>query len=613
MYRAAWVASLILVVVALFTLGHADTPKLSTEPVSFDGGRAAADMRTIVQDFPQRVAGSDPDNRMAIWVAQQFKDAGLQTHLDGYAATVNGKGVALQNVWATSKGDTPGSILVIANRDVQGLATQGANDNASGVAAMLELARAFTVTAHHHTIVFLCSSGDAFGALGAHQFAEVHASADLWAVIALRQLATKDTTGIGLDGWSAAPKVAPPWLWLLSAPAARVNANLKTQLPTIASQVLRLSVPTSSGSQGPFVALGVPAITVSAAGPKQPPVFDTIDTTSSQTLTKLGDTVQAMIMSIDANPTAGSPSGGTIFLTRERTLPGGALAAILAALLIPLAAVTVDLFAHCQRSRIRIRPALVRSLLHLAPWVVLLVIVYLANLIGLLPKSPGAVIPPGSHIADTPRYLRVVVLLALLVLAYAYAVAVERRLERRVRTDPRATIFTAHLLLVLIALLAFVVNPYAILLVVPAAVLWPLARPGGWMRSILPAYLGLAMIPVVLVYYASRLGLGFKVWWYFFLLLENRTIPAGSVLLGIVFLSTAGMLAHTLHERGLAPGALTWPAVDRRALDRPSNAQWASAHAEEAQRRRHAGASVRRRRPQPPGRRRRPKPGDQAP
>ena len=73
MYRAAWVASLILVVVALFTLGHADTPKLSTEPVSFDGPRAAADMRTIVQDFPQRVAGSDPDNRMAIWVAQQFK------------------------------------------------------------------------------------------------------------------------------------------------------------------------------------------------------------------------------------------------------------------------------------------------------------------------------------------------------------------------------------------------------------------------------------------------------------------------------------------------------------------------------------------------------------
>ncbi len=611
MYRAAWVATLIVVVIALFTLGHANTPKLSTEPLSFDGGRAAADMRTIVQDFPQRVAGSDPDNRMAIWVAQQFKDAGLQTHLDGYAATVNGKAVALQNVWASSRGDTPGSILVIANRDIQGLATQGANDNASGVAAMLELARAFTVSTHHHTLVFLCSSGDANGALGAHQFAQDHASAGIWAAIALRQVATRDTTGIGLDGWSAAPKVAPPWLWLLSAPAARVNANLRAQLPTIASQAIRLSVPTSSGSQGPFVAAGVAAITVSAAGPKQPPVFDTLDTTSSETLTKLGNTVQSMLMSIDASPTSGAPSGGTIFLTHERTLPGGALAAILAALLIPLAAVTIDLFAHCRRARIRIRPALVRSLLHFAPWLALLAIVYFANLIGQLPRSPGAVIPPGSHIVDTPRYLRVVVLLALLVLAYAYAVAVERRLERRVPTDPRATIFTAHLMLVLIALLAFVVNPYAILLVVPAAVLWPLARPGGWMRSILPAYLGLAMIPVVLVYYASRLGLGLKVWWYFFLLLENRTIPAGGVLLGVVFLSTAGLLAHTLHERGLAPGALTWPAVDRRALDRPSDDAWAAANVDEAKRRRVA-APRRRRRTGPPRRPRPPRTGGQA-
>ena len=133
------------------------------------------------------------------------------------------------------------------------------------------------------------------------------------------------------------------------------------------------------------------------------------------------------------------------------------------------------------------------------------------------------------------------------------------------------------------------------------------------MRSILPAYLGLAMIPVVLVYYASRLGLGVKVWWYFFLLLENRTMPASGVLLGIVFLSTAGLLAHTLHERGLAPGALSWPAVDRRALDRPGNAEWASANEEEAMRRRRAGAPLRRRRPRPPRRRRPSRPGDQAP
>ncbi|MEI6448564.1 MAG: M28 family peptidase [Actinomycetes bacterium] len=575
-YRAAWVVTLILVVISLFTLGRPDTPRLSLDPVSFDGDQSAADLRTIVTDYPQRVAGSDPDNRLALWIVQQFKLAGLETHIDSFAATVDGKDVALQNIWALSRGDSAGTILVIANRDIPPVATQGANDNASGVAALLELARSFTVTAHDHSIIFLCTSGDAYGALGARRFADEHEIDNLYAVIALHEVATRDPAGIGLDGWSPAPKVAPPWLWLLTAPAARVNANLEALLPTAPAQVLRLAVPTSSGSQGPFVARGVPGITVSAAGAKAPPQNDTLDNVSTETLTKVGSTVQAMIMAIDGTTSPGARSSGTIFLTRGRTLPGGSLALILAAFLLPLAGVTVDLFAHCRRARIKLRPALLRSALHLAPWLALLAIIYLANLLGQLPRSPGAVIPPGSRVVDNPRYLRVVILVALLVLAYGYAVAVARRLERRMAIDPRATIFVAHAFLVLIAVLALLINPYAVLLVLPAAVIWPLAKPGGWARSILPAYTGLIMIPVVLVYYALLLGLGARVWWYFFLLLENRTIPAPAVLLGVLFLSAAGILAHALHKRGLAPGALTWPAIDRRNPKRMSDEEWAA-------------------------------------
>ena len=576
-YRAAWVVALVLVVIALFTLGRPDTPKLSTEPVSFDGARAAADMRTIVEDYPQRVAGSDPDNRCGLWLVQQFKQAGLETHIEGFPASVNGKDVALQNVYAVSHGESPGTILLIANRDVPPLATQGANDNASGVAALAELARAFTVTAHDHTIIFLSTSGDAFGALGAGRFLEDHQTDDLYAVIALREMATSGFIGLGVNGWSPAPKTAPPWLWLLTAPAARVTANSEALLPGVPTQVTRLAAPTSSGSQGPFVAAGIPGMTVTAMGSKAPAQNDTLDAVSTETLTKTGSIVQAIVMAIDDTTSPGARSGGAIFLTRQRTLPGGSLAFILAALLVPLFAVSVDLFAHCRRAHISLRPAAVRAALHLAPWLVLLVIVYLANLTGQLPHSPGAIIPPDSRIVDSPRYLRVVILLALLLVAYGYAVAVERRLERRVATDPRATIFVSHVILVVIALLALLINPFSVLLVLPAAVLWPLARPGGWARSILPAYLGLAMIPLVLVYYASLLGIGWRVWWYFFLLLENRTIPTPVVLLAMLFLSTAGVLAHALHERGLAPGALTWPAVDRRGPNRPSEAEWSAA------------------------------------
>ena len=181
-----------------------------------------------------------------------------------------------------------------------------------------------------------------------------------------------------------------------------------------------------------------------------------------------------------------------------------------------------------------------------------------------------------------------------MLLAYAYAVAAERRVERRVLTDPRATILMSHLGLVLIALLALLIDPFAVLLVLPAAILWPLARPGGWARSIVPVYLGLAMVPVPLIYYALRLEIGWKVWWYFFLLFENRTIPAAVALLAALFFSTAGVLAHALHERGLAPGALSWPAIERRGRDRVSDAEWAAVSEVELRRTRH-GARARRR------------------
>jgi len=591
----AWVVAAVLVIAALFTLGSADTPKLSQEPPSFDGDAAYADLLSIVKDYPQRVAGTDPDNRMGIWVEQQFHAMGLETHIDSFAATVNGKAVALQNVWAISKGHTQGTIMVLANRDVPPLATQGAGDNASGVAALLGLAQAFTVTAHDHSLIFLCTTGDAYGALGAHQFVEEHQTDDLYSVIALRDVAKRYSNGIGLDGWSTVPKAAPPWLWLLAPPAAKQqDVNLDAELPTVASQVLRLAVPASAGGQGPFVAAGVPAVTVFAAGPSASARNDTLDTVSKETLTKVGTAVQNMVMAVDGTTSPGAPSGGTIFLTRKATLPGGALAAILAALLLPLVAVAVDLFARCRRSRIRLRPAFVRAGLHLAPWLVLIAIVYFANLVGLLPHSPDAVIPPDSRLADTPRYLRVIVLIALMLLAYAYAVAVARRLERRVATDARATIFVSHLLLVVIALLLLLVDPYSVLLVLPGAILWPLARPGGWARSILPVYLGLLMVPVPLIYYALQLDVGWKVWWYFFLLFENRTVPAVAVLLAALFFSTAGVLAHTLHQRGLAPGALSWPAIDRRGPQRMSDEEWAAVAEVDTRRTRH-GSRARRR------------------
>jgi hypothetical protein len=440
-----------------------------------------------------------------------------------------------------ASGTTRGTVVVVAGRDSPPRSTQGADANASGTATLLELARVFTLTGHGHTLLFLSTDGDAYGALGARRFVEQHGVDDVLAVIALRRTASREADGLAVDGWGPSPRVAPPWIWLLSEHTGRRAGNLEARLPRVSTQVLRLAVPTSSGSQAPFVAAGVPALSLSAAAPPVDPPADTLDAVSPKVLTNVGRTAEAMILAIDSETAELPGSGGTIFLRRDRTLPGGSLTLLLLSLFAPLAAVTTDLFARCRRGHLRLLPAWMRLALHIMPWLVIIGIIYFSNLVGLLPHSPGAVIPPESRMAGHPRYLRVAVLVVVLLLAYAYSTAVERRLARRVRVDQRTTVFVAHA---------------ALLLIATAAILWPLARPGPWKRSILPVYLGLGMIAGALVFFALRLGLGVDVWWYFFLLVENRSIPAAATALGAVFLATAGMLAHTLHgARPVAVGA----------------------------------------------------------
>jgi len=556
-YRYAWLVTLALTIFCFFTLGTPQTPVVGVDPATFDGGRAMLDLTTLAEDFTGRVAGSDADARAAIWLVRSLERLGLDTHIDSFAATINGRHVPLQNVWGVSPGTTRGTILVVANRDSPPRSTQGADANASGTATLLELARVFTLLGHEHTLLFLSTDGDAYGALGARDFVERHETDDVIAVIALRRTAGRESDGLELDGWGPAGRAAPPWLWLVSAPAARRAANMPVLLPGMGTQVLRLAVPTSSGSQAPFVAAGLPGISLSAASGPVDPVDDTLDSVAGEVLVDVGRTAEKMIVAVDGVSDVLPGSGGTTFLRRHRTLPGGALTLLLAALFVPLTAVTVDLFAQSRRRRVRLGPAWARAFLHVAPWLVVIGIVYLSNLLGLLPKSPGATIPPESGLVDDPRYLRVAVLFVVLLLAYAYATAVERRLARRVRVDTRATVVVAHAILLLIAVLVYFVNPYSLLLVAPAAGLWPLAHGGRWARSILPVYLGLGMIVVALVFFALLLDLGLDVWWYFFLLLENRSIPASATLLGAVFLATAGMLAHTLH--GWTPPARPAP------------------------------------------------------
>jgi glutaminyl-peptide cyclotransferase len=130
-----WQAAPTLVAACALLLGcgNDDSGQAEEPEPGFDAARAMADVREQVELGP-RPAGSQENRRLTRILAGELRAAGVE-------------GVRVQrphrNVVGTIPGEGEGSVVVGAHHDTKDLAGfEGANDGASGVAVVLELARA---------------------------------------------------------------------------------------------------------------------------------------------------------------------------------------------------------------------------------------------------------------------------------------------------------------------------------------------------------------------------------------------------------------------------------------------------------------------------------------
>lgn len=137
---------LLLAVVAgwyIFAFQTQPTP----DPVRFDGQRAYADVQTQVA-FGARIPGSEGHAKVQEWMREELESAGWQVEVQESEAL----GHPIQNIVAKRGGESPQVILgahydtrMFADNDPdpanRSLPVPGANDGASGVAVLLELAR----------------------------------------------------------------------------------------------------------------------------------------------------------------------------------------------------------------------------------------------------------------------------------------------------------------------------------------------------------------------------------------------------------------------------------------------------------------------------------------
>jgi len=185
LYRGTWLLVGIPLLIAAFSVGKPPALRAAvpTLPPAFDKLRAVALARDLAQTFPDRSPGSPGAESARQWFADQVANLGLRVRREPFTATIPGRGrVRLENLIVTIPGRSPQALAVLAHLDNVGTGP-GANDNASGIAALIELARSYatsvsgnvpsgaTIVSPAHTLFFVATDGGEFGGLGAKRFA----------------------------------------------------------------------------------------------------------------------------------------------------------------------------------------------------------------------------------------------------------------------------------------------------------------------------------------------------------------------------------------------------------------------------------------------------------
>ncbi len=121
-----------------------------------------------------RATGTKADAETRRWIAERFACLGLTAAgTDGYQQPFEAEHKATANVVGYLKGETDDIIVVGAHADHLGDGHLGANDNASGIAALLAIAQA--VAQHgtpHRTIAFVAFGAEELGLYGSAYFAK---------------------------------------------------------------------------------------------------------------------------------------------------------------------------------------------------------------------------------------------------------------------------------------------------------------------------------------------------------------------------------------------------------------------------------------------------------
>jgi hypothetical protein len=212
-----------------------------------------SDLEQLVH-FPTRFSTSSQYAAAAGWIKQQLASLGYTTRLE--RITVRGR--ATHNVVANKPGQGASSrdlVLITAHLDSINLdgITQpapGADDNASGSAGLLQIARALHDHSAEHDLRFVAFGGEEEGLLGSRQYVASLGAAELARIRAV----------VNMDMIATVNTAAPSVLLEGSAVSQQVIDGLAEAADTYTELTVQTSLHAANSDHVPFITRGLPAV-----------------------------------------------------------------------------------------------------------------------------------------------------------------------------------------------------------------------------------------------------------------------------------------------------------------------------------------------------------------